>query len=354
MRLRRRLESVAAGPASVAGLVIGVCVAVVALFGFDGVWGLVQCGLLLAAAAILGLTGRAMLAPVLESVELIADKESGEKGAKMPSPEPREIGLELEPAPFSITQEIPGLLEMVVLPGGQFWMGSADEDIEAYDTERPRHRVTLSSFWMARTPVTRRLYQKIMRKGRSEWEQEVDDMLPANYLDWFDAVRFCNALSRYRGYAPCYREGEKGWEQDRSADGFRLPTEAEWEYAARAGTQTRWSFGDDPAELGRYAWFVENAGNQLHPVGQKESNDWGLYDMAGNVWEWCWDLYGRYTVDSTINPEGPLKGDTGVLRGGAFWDVPWVLRSADRSDVVPEGRDVDVGFRCVRVPRRQP
>ncbi len=143
---------------------------------------------------------------------------------------------------------------------------------------------------------------------------------------------------------------------DQKANGYRLPTEAEWEYAVRAGTKTRWFFGDDDAELGRYAWFSGNAGNRVHPVGEKESNPWDLHDMIGNVWEWCWDWYGDYSKDTAavIDPIGPLTGVCRVLRGGAYWSGARRLRSADRIRHEPENRSDDIGVRCVRGPRRQP
>jgi len=135
--------------------------------------------------------------------------------------------------------------------------------------------------------------------------------------------------------------------------GYDLPTEAEGEYAARADTQTPWSFGANEEDIGRFAWYAGNSGNQPHPVGTREPNPWGLHDMHGNVWEWVADRYGPYSEDSQIDPEGPSSGALRVLRGGSSWNVPGWLRSACRYRVGPEVRNGGIGFRCVRRPRRQ-
>ncbi len=166
-------------------------------------------------------------------------------------------------------------------------------------------------------------------------------------------MRFCNRLSERLGLRPCYRKVLTRWRWDRTANGYRLPTEAEWEYAVRAGATARWFFGDDERELGDYAWFEGNSGSRVHPVAEKEPNPWGLYDMLGNVWEWCWDYYGRYGFGQADNPAGPAIGLRRVGRGGSAWDAPRYLRSALRARVDPENRYVDRGFRCVRVPGRQ-
>ena len=182
-----------------------------------------------------------------------------------------------------------GPLTMMELPGGQFLMGSPDTDEMAGDDEKPPHMVTVSGFRMAVTPVTAGLYNEVMQR---EPVPQAQEHLPAVDVSWYDAIAFCNRLSVREGYRPCYRQRFKRWVCDWRADGYRLPTEAEWEYACRAGTATRYAFGDDPERLGNYAWFLGNASSQVQAVGQKWPNRWGLYDMHGNVWEWCWDWYG--------------------------------------------------------------
>jgi sulfatase modifying factor 1 len=192
--------------------------------------------------------------------------------------------------------------------------------------------------------------------GEARRGDEGDD-LPVTDVSWEQAVRFCNAASEQHRYQPCYREAGvwpfRRWVWDGAADGYRLPTEAEWEYACRAGTTTRWSFGDDPELLGEYAWFQENSDNKAHPVAEKRPNSWGLYDTHGNVWEWCWDRYGPYASSPAINPQGPRRGEYRVVRGGSFDDSPQDLRSANRGYHRPVRRFRYIGFRCVRVPARQ-
>ncbi len=260
-----------------------------------------------------------------------------------------------QPVTEGTAEEPPDLLEMVKLPGGTFLMGSAESDDQAYGSEKPQHKVTVSDFAMSRYLVTRQLYRELMKEMPSEWQKDQDDdRLPANYVDWFDAVKFCNVLSEQQGLQPCYRIKGKQVEWSREANGYRLPTEAEWEYAVRAGTTTRWFCGDKPDKLEQYAWFDKNAGSRVHPVGERERNPWGLYDLAGNVWEWCWDWYGAYSSDAVPDPVGPPAGDYRVLRGGAYWNEARYLRSAARLWDAPGIRLSFIGFRCVRGSRRQP
>jgi formylglycine-generating enzyme required for sulfatase activity len=151
-----------------------------------------------------------------------------------------------------------------------------------------------------------------------------------------------------------YRAGQLGIRNDwvRWDAGYRLPTEAEWEYACRAGTTTRFSYGDDPgyANLAAYAWYSQNSGVQRHPVGQKEPNAWGLYDMAGNVREWCWDWYGSYNGEMQMDSRGPSSGSSRVLRGGGYRSDAIYCRSAHRDFDFPANRRNSVGFRSVLSP----
>lgn len=245
-------------------------------------------------------------------------------------------------------------LEMVELGGGTFRMGSPDSDNDASDSEKSQHKVTVSAFAMSRYPVTRELYRRLVDSTPEPWQRgSDDDLLPANYMTWFDAVAFCNALSQHVGLQPCYHIEGNQVEWDADADGYRLPTEAEWEYACRAGTSTKWFFGNDPAALDRYAWYSANSDFRAHAVGEKEPNPWGLYDMIGNVLEWCWDWYGSYTNKPLVDPTGPSDGTSRVLRAGWSDFVPVYLRSAFRFRLVPEFAGEFIGFRSVRRPRRQ-
>lgn len=271
----------------------------------------------------------------------------------------RQVGTLVEPkpprpAPRPVKD---GPFVMVELAGGTFLMGSPETDDMAYESERPQHQVSVSGFRICRTPVTQGEWARVTDEKRGRGE---DDNLPVTAVSWEQALHFCNAASEREGYRLCYRKAGvwpfRRWVWNETADGYRLPTEAEWEYACRAGTtQTRWSFGDDPAALGEHAWFAENSGHTLHAVAAKRPNPWGLYDMHGNVWEWCWNRYGRYPSRPTIDPRGPARGKDRVLRGGSFVNPPQHLRSANRIGDHPgrRGRNRVSGFRCVRVPARR-
>ena len=242
-----------------------------------------------------------------------------------------------------------GPLVMIDLPGGSFWMGSPDTDAMADQDEKPAHLVTVVGFRMAVTPVTAGLYAEIMQIETPPDERR---QLPAVDVTWYDAVEFCNRLSRRERHRPCYRQFFGRWVCNWRADGYRLPTEAEWEYACRAGTTTRYSCGDDPGRLERYAWFGKDEGP--YEVARKAPNPWGLYDMHGNVWEWCWDWYRPYSVKS-VKRWGDVRDfirpqQWRVVRGGSFFDSPLNLRSALRVGDHPVVRGDNLGFRCVRVP----
>ena len=330
------------------GIGLGAGLGAGALLGVGGWLGQGLCLLVIGLALRLGWNAQPVL--VGAPVPPVAKKpEPIRQPAKKPEPA-------WPPRKRRLVEDIPGLLEMMELPGGTFQMGSPDTDDLARDREKPQHSVTVSAFAIARYPVTRQLYREILGRSPEQWKETGDDQLPANYLTWFDAVKFCNALSAKQGLRPCYRIDGDRVDWDRKANGYRLPTEAEWEYAVRAGTTTRWFFGDDDAELSRYAWFTSNSGGRVHPVGEKKSNPWNLHDMIGNVWDWCWDWFGDYSKDAAavIDPIGSSTGVGRVLRGGAYWGEGRYLRSADRFRDEPENRLDLVGVRCVRGPRRQP
>ena len=221
-------------------------------------------------------------------------------------------------------------------------------DKDAVDA--PPHEAVVSSFFIDKHLVTQVQFQKVMGANPSRWK---GDNNPVEQLRWSDAVRFCNKRSELEGLQPCY--DVKTLECNFEANGYRLPTEAEWEYACRAGTTTAYFFGDGPAKLGDYAWFDKNSSGHPRPVGQKQPNPWGLYDMAGNVWEWCNDFYkvDYYQEAPRENPKGPNEGQNKVLRGGAWRFSADNCRSGYRYNESPGYSDVcfgyDIyGFRCVR------
>jgi formylglycine-generating enzyme required for sulfatase activity len=249
---------------------------------------------------------------------------------------------------------------MIKIPAGSFMMGSLDvvgAPDEYIADEHPQHEVTLDSFYMDVTEVTQGDYEKLMRVNPSSFKGELNR--PVEYVTWFDAVLYCNARSKRDGLDSVYsytsidgRAGNgctelEGLEEDFSRNGYRLPTEAEWEYACRAGTKTHYYWGD--GIVGDYCWYKENSKNETHPVGGKKPNAWGLNDMSGNVWEWCNDWYGSYSATSeTTNPTGPTSGRYRVLRGGS-WHVNFdYLRSAARNYNDTHYRYGNLGFRCVR------
>ena len=298
---------------------------------------------------------------------------SGQPVVKLVWPEQPEAAPAIPSPPLPKPAQTDEPLSMVELPGGEFWMGSPESEPGRYDDEL-RHRVKVRAFAIGKYPVTQKQYQELMGENPSLHQEkpakgERSEDRAVECVSWFDAVRFCNRLSEKNGRRPCYRitEPEVGSdaqpqvEWDRDADGYRLPTEAEWEYACRAGTETAYSFGDEEAKLGEYAWFNGNSNDQTHMVGQKKPNGWELHDLHGNVWEWCWDWYDTYKVtkdnDKIVtlsDPIGPLTGDRRVVRGGSFDNLPRVLRSAGRVRDVPVFRIGVLGFRCVRDSGRQP
>jgi formylglycine-generating enzyme required for sulfatase activity len=334
--LRRWLERQPLAPMGVIGLALGASVGAGALWALGAWLGGLVCLMLVGLATALSWGTE----PVLE----VAIESPYEQPPASPQGPPA-----IRNKPF-VVEDIPGWLRMVELPGGTFWMGSEETDIE-----KPRHRVTVSDFAMMQTPVTRSLFRRVLgdQAGPEEWHENADEGgLPANNVSWFEAIDFCNALSELQGLPPCYQRDGKSVTWNHEANGYRLATEAEWEYACRAGTDSRWFCGDDPGALADYAWFDKGWDEGPYPVAQKMPNPWGIHDMAGNVWEWCWDWNGFYAKESQSNPAGPQEGDYRSLRGGS-WNGPAVsLRSADRNWVRPNLRYWNRGCRCVRAPRR--
>jgi formylglycine-generating enzyme required for sulfatase activity len=235
---------------------------------------------------------------------------------------------------------------MVLVPAGSFEMGSR----RGKEDETFVHRVTVDSFLLDKYEVTQAEYEKHDLPNPSHFKGPT---LPVEQITWAQAATYCNARSRADGLRPCYNEATV--ECDFTADGYRLPTEAEWEYACRAGTETDYSFGADPGKLRDHAWFADNSANKTHPVGQKKPNAWGLFDMHGNVAEWCNDPYdkGYYPTSPPANPRGPADGKEYVLRGGAWKSGADTLRSSYRLGENPGFSDAclardAIGFRCAR------
>ena len=236
-------------------------------------------------------------------------------------------------------------LEMLRIPAGTYQRGSPDAEAGRRGDE-VQHTVTISRpFLMGKTQVTQELWQRVIVGNPSRF---LGNDLPVERVEWFDAVRFCNRLSEMQGLEPAYRISGSDVIWDAGADGYRLPTEAEWEHACRAGTTTRYHTGDSEADLARAGWYAANSAGKTHPVGRKDPNAWGLHDMHGNVWEWCWDWYGDYPTDQVKDPTGPPTGTGRVLRGGRWADGSRSCRSASRRNSAPGLESPFDGFRLVR------
>lgn len=225
------------------------------------------------------------------------------------------------PAPDAATSGLPSKinpndgLTYVRIPPGGFQMGCSPDDSECIKVEKPAHTVTITKgFWIGQTPVTQAAWKKVAGSDPSSFK---GDQLPVENVTWDDAKSFCEGV------------------------GMRLPTEAEYEYAARGGnTGTRYG------ALVSIAWYVTNSGNTTHAVAQKEPNAYGLYDMLGNVWEWVADWYGPYHDAGTKDPKGPPTGQDRVLRGASWLDVPSNVRASYRVGSAPGNRYYNFGFRC--------
>jgi formylglycine-generating enzyme required for sulfatase activity len=244
-------------------------------------------------------------------------------------------------------------VEMVYLPGGEFMMGTSQGNAD----EGPVHKVKISSFMMDKYTVTHDMFTKVQLPNPSHWQD--NPKKPVERVRWRDAKQYCNERSLLEGLKPCYNEKTMDWECDYAANGYRLPTEAEWEYACRAGTDGPYDFGS-PDKLRQYAWFADNADEKTHPVGQKKPNLWGLYDMYGNVSEWCEDVYSpTYYQDQAsgaIDPHGPPspgKDVKRVMRGGSWKSSAAMCRATFRQGQRTGDTDACFytdfcGFRCVR------
>jgi formylglycine-generating enzyme required for sulfatase activity len=223
-------------------------------------------------------------------------------------------------SPPSPKTEVVPLTDMVFIKAGSF--------------VRLKHSVTLSrDFWLHKYEVTQGEYASVMGKNPSQFPGDTNR--PVEKLSYFDAVAYCSAVTKHEREAGRLPPGYA----------YRLPSEAEWEYACRAGTTNFFSFGDAVAEADQYAWTLENSEGTTHPIGQKRPNPWGLYDMHGNVWEWCNDWFAPYPAAELTDPSGPTNSKFKVFRGGGWNQAIEFARSANRFMMAPSNGIHFVGFR---------
>lgn len=256
---------------------------------------------------------------------------------------------EVVPEPIELTPASPFIqknhtnsisVEFVLIPAGKFYMGSPLDEVDRFGDEGPRHIVHIeNSYYLGRYEIIQKQWREVMGDNPSNFK---GDDLPVENISWNDVQVFIHKLN-----------------EKEETNKYRLPSEAEWEYACRAGTTTRYSFGNDSSKLGEYAWYDDNSYSKTHPVGQKTPNPWGLYDMHGNVWEWCQDWhYGCYTDAPTDGSAWELgqdwhsktygNGTFRIVRGG-HWDISaGYCRSALRGLIVPDEHYNNLGFRLLK------
>ncbi|MFN3589367.1 MAG: SUMF1/EgtB/PvdO family nonheme iron enzyme [Spirosomataceae bacterium] len=233
--------------------------------------------------------------------------------------------------------------DMVYVSGGSFKMGDTRGDGES--DEQPIHVVRVGSFWIGKYEVTQGQWESVMGNNPSKFTDCPN--CPVESVSWYDAIGFCNKLSDREGKQRVYTVSGSDVKIDYLADGYRLPTEAEWEYAARGGNKSQGYRYAGSNELASVGWFGDNSGEKTRVVGRKKPNELGIFDMSGNVWEWCNDWYGTYQSQSQSDPWGPISGQYRLLRGGSWDEVSNGARVAYRGGNTPDNRFSDFGFRVV-------
>ena len=283
------------------------------------------------------MTKRTILAMLLTAA-LLAFLPSCKKDPKAPvmtynaGDEPSEPDNPPTPVEGTLTFTVNGVtFRMLPVEGGTFTMGAtAEQGSDAYDDEKPTHSVTLSSYYMGETEVTQALWQAVMGSNPSYFTG--DSQRPVETVSWDDCQEFITKLNQLCASQLNGRQ-------------FRLPTEAEWEYAARGGKQSRGYKYSGSNTLGSVAWYDDNSGSTTHAVGTKQANELGLYDMSGNVWEWCSDWYGSYGSGAQTNPTGSTSGSGRVYRGGSWNRIAGYCRVSYRYSGTPDYRYFNLGLR---------
>lgn len=236
--------------------------------------------------------------------------------------------------------------QMVKITGGQFTMGVPENEPHRTKYEGPCHQVKIDTFYLGKYAVTQKEYNALMGDFHSTWTNE---NYPVDQVNWYDAVEYCNRLSKVLGLQPVYTIKGLDVTCDWSLNGYRLPTEAEWEYACRAGTTTPYYFGNGPATAQDGNFGQNQITGKPKEVGSYPPNPWGLYEMGGNMYEWCWDWWANnYSMDWNDNPKGPDTAETKVLRGGCYFLEEFLMRSGRRDDGYQSRRSVANGFRLAQ------
>jgi formylglycine-generating enzyme required for sulfatase activity len=272
-------------------------------------------------------------------------------------------GPERRPTPVAALKTITNTIGMrlVLIPDGELLIDSPESDTDASADQKPQRQMRVTRpFFLGVTEVTQGQYQAVIGVNPSHFKGSPN--LPVETVSWFDAINYCNALSRKESLTPFYRvQGTTVDVPDGNGTGYRLPTDIEWEYACRAGTTTRYSFGNEAGDLDPFAWYFENSRlgtqnvRQSHPVGRRRANAWGVYDMLGNVEEWCWDRYdGDDDDDSSAKPSaadgvGGSPSTFRLHRGGCWRLGPERCESDFRAGNLPSHRSPLLGFRVARV-----
>jgi len=238
---------------------------------------------------------------------------------------------QIQEKPAPQPQQNSGPIDMIYVEGGSFTMGcTSEQGSDCYNDEKPSHTVSLSSFYIGKYEVTQAQWRALM--GTSPSYFSGCDNCPVENVSWNDVQQFIQKLNQQTGKR------------------YRLPTEAEWEYAARGGNKSRGFKYSGSNDIGAVAWYDGNSGNKTHPVGQKSFNELGIYDMSGNVWEWCSDWEASYSSSPSSNPQGPSTGSSRVLRGGGWCSIPRNCRVSIRYSNGPDVWSNFYGFRLVLVP----
>ncbi len=261
---------------------------------------------------------------------------------------------------------------MILVPAGKFEMGSPESEKERIEDETLHTARISKSFYLGETEVPYSLWNKVrswalangyhdLSVGNNGFKDPANEDHPVVAVTWWDCIQWCNARSEMEGLSPVYhtskrftsenviRNGMPSVTADAEASGYRLPTESEWEYACRAGTRSAYAMGSKDGEgFDQSGWYRINSARNTHSGGRKSPNPWGLNDMHGNVWEWCWDWYGPYPKGEVTNPQGPASGTARILRGGSWMNPSGHARSAYRHALAPSTVFYTIGFRVAR------